>query len=112
MQYEAFNEQDMVSHFNPKEVTDWMKVRLQGGKGGGRRGGGIKGRCGVIVPSPPATRGSLSPCLRLTRPFCWLSQKFDPSRLVDTDSGGPANNLHVADVNDIHDCALRPVGDG
>jgi beta-galactosidase/beta-glucuronidase len=32
------------------------------------------------------------------------AQKYDPSRLVDTNSGGPANDLHVADVNDIHDC--------
>ena len=29
-------------------------------------------------------------------------QSLDPSRLVDTDSGGPANNLHVGDVNDLH----------
>jgi hypothetical protein len=27
---------------------------------------------------------------------------YDPSRLVDTNSGGPANNLYIADVNDIH----------
>jgi hypothetical protein len=29
-------------------------------------------------------------------------QETDPTRLVDTNSGGPANNLHVGDVNDIH----------
>jgi len=28
---------------------------------------------------------------------------LDPSRLVDTNSGGPANALSVGDVNDIHD---------
>jgi len=28
---------------------------------------------------------------------------LDPSRLIDTNSGGPRNNLHVGDVNDIHD---------
>lgn len=38
--------------------------------------------------------------------FTVNAQNFDPSRLVDTDSGGPANNLNVADVNDIHDCTL------
>ena len=31
-----------------------------------------------------------------------LSRQLDPSRLVDTDSGGGANNLHIGDVNDIH----------
>eukprot|EP01126_Amoeba_proteus_P016059 TRINITY_DN17358_c0_g2_i1.p1 TRINITY_DN17358_c0_g2~~TRINITY_DN17358_c0_g2_i1.p1 ORF type:complete len:514 (-),score=78.44 TRINITY_DN17358_c0_g2_i1:70-1611(-) len=29
-------------------------------------------------------------------------RKLDPSRLVDTDSGGGANNLHIGDVNDVH----------
>jgi len=29
-------------------------------------------------------------------------RKLDPVRLVDTDSGGGANDLHYADVNDIH----------
>ena len=31
----------------------------------------------------------------------WVKE-YDPHRLVDTNSGGPANNLHVGDVNDIH----------
>jgi len=31
-----------------------------------------------------------------------LAKALDPTRLVDTDSGGKANDLHVADVNDIH----------
>ena len=31
-----------------------------------------------------------------------LAKKLDPTRLIDTDSGGGANNLHIADVNDIH----------
>lgn len=31
-----------------------------------------------------------------------LSRQLDPTRLVDTDSGGGANNLHIGDVNDIH----------
>ena len=30
------------------------------------------------------------------------TKEYDPTRLVDTNSGGPANNLHVGDVNDIH----------
>ena len=30
------------------------------------------------------------------------ARAYDPSRLVDTNSGGPANDLHVGDVNDIH----------
>jgi beta-galactosidase/beta-glucuronidase len=30
------------------------------------------------------------------------TKSYDPYRLVDTNSGGPANNLHVGDVNDIH----------
>ena len=30
------------------------------------------------------------------------TKSYDPHRLVDTNSGGPANNLHVGDVNDIH----------
>jgi len=29
-------------------------------------------------------------------------READPSRLIDTDSGGGANDLHIADVNDIH----------
>ena len=31
------------------------------------------------------------------------TKTYDPSRLVDADSGGGANNLHIGDVNDIHD---------
>ena len=31
-----------------------------------------------------------------------LVKELDPTRLVDTNSGGPANGLHVGDVNDIH----------
>eukprot|EP00658_Telonema_sp_P-2_P073210 TRINITY_DN62268_c0_g1_i1.p1 TRINITY_DN62268_c0_g1~~TRINITY_DN62268_c0_g1_i1.p1 ORF type:complete len:198 (-),score=68.65 TRINITY_DN62268_c0_g1_i1:142-735(-) len=31
-----------------------------------------------------------------------LARQLDPTRLVDTDSGGEANNLHIGDVNDIH----------
>jgi len=31
-----------------------------------------------------------------------LAKKLDPTRLIDTDSGGGANNYHLADVNDIH----------
>jgi hypothetical protein len=27
-----------------------------------------------------------------------------PHHLIDTDSGGGANNLHIGDVNDIHSC--------
>jgi hypothetical protein len=32
-----------------------------------------------------------------------LVQSLDPTRLVDTDSGGDANNLHIGSVNDVHD---------
>ena len=35
----------------------------------------------------------------------WARQA-DPSRLLDTNSGGPANSLGVGDVNDTHDCPL------
>ena len=31
----------------------------------------------------------------------WV-QSYDSTRLVDTDSGGPANDLHVGDVDDMH----------
>jgi beta-galactosidase/beta-glucuronidase len=31
----------------------------------------------------------------------WVKQ-YDNTRLVDTDSGGPANDLHVGDVDDLH----------
>jgi len=31
-----------------------------------------------------------------------LAKQLDSTRLVDTDSGGGANNLHIGDVNDIH----------
>eukprot|EP01062_Namystynia_karyoxenos_P066681 TRINITY_DN60603_c0_g1_i1.p1 TRINITY_DN60603_c0_g1~~TRINITY_DN60603_c0_g1_i1.p1 ORF type:complete len:745 (+),score=215.99 TRINITY_DN60603_c0_g1_i1:80-2236(+) len=31
-----------------------------------------------------------------------LAKQLDPTRLVDTDSGGGANKLYIADVNDIH----------
>ena len=31
-----------------------------------------------------------------------LAHSLDPTRLIDTDSGGGANNLHIGDVNDIH----------
>ena len=59
IQWETFNEGDMVSHFNASDVVAWTK-------------------------------------------------KYDPTRLVDTNSGGAANNLHVGDVNDIHSCARSP----
>jgi hypothetical protein len=29
-------------------------------------------------------------------------RQLDPSRLLDTNSGGPGNDLHIADVNDVH----------
>ena len=51
VQWTAFNEGDMVSHFDAAKVVKWIK-------------------------------------------------QYDPSRLVDTNSGGPANDLHVGDVND------------
>jgi beta-galactosidase/beta-glucuronidase len=35
------------------------------------------------------------------------AKAYDPSRLVDTNSGGPANALQVGDVNDVVS-ALRP----
>lgn len=53
IQWEVFNEGDMVSHFDAAKVVEWTK-------------------------------------------------KYDTTRLVDTNSGGSANNLHVGDVNDIH----------
>jgi len=31
-----------------------------------------------------------------------FAKSLDSTRLFDTDSGGPANDLHLADVNDIH----------
>ena len=31
-----------------------------------------------------------------------LARQLDPTRLVDTDSGGLANDKHIGDVNDIH----------
>jgi beta-galactosidase/beta-glucuronidase len=31
-----------------------------------------------------------------------LARSLDPTRPVDTDSGGGANDLHIGDVNDIH----------
>lgn len=30
------------------------------------------------------------------------ARQLDPTRLVDTDSGGQANDLHLGDVNDMH----------
>ena len=30
------------------------------------------------------------------------ARAYDPHRLIDTDSGGGANDLHIGDVNDIH----------
>ena len=55
VQFETFNEGDMVGHFS--NVSDIVK----------------------------------------------FVQGYAPGHLVDTDSGGPANNLHVGDVDDIHD---------
>merc|ERR1712196_545480 len=52
-QWTAFNEGDMVRHFDAAQVVQWLKA-------------------------------------------------YDPTRLVDTNSGGSANNLLVGDVNDIH----------
>eukprot|EP01047_Picozoa_sp_COSAG01_P044194 COSAG01_NODE_3979_length_5471_cov_3.013217_4_plen_156_part_00 len=31
----------------------------------------------------------------------WV-QRYDSTRLVDADSGGPGNDLHVGDVDDLH----------
>ena len=33
-----------------------------------------------------------------------LIRQLDPTRLIDTDSGGPANSLRIADVNDMFVC--------
>jgi hypothetical protein len=30
------------------------------------------------------------------------AQAYDPTRLIDTNSGGPGNDLHVGSVNDVH----------
>jgi beta-galactosidase/beta-glucuronidase len=30
------------------------------------------------------------------------AKAYDPHRLIDTNSGGPANDLHIGDVNDVH----------
>lgn len=37
-----------------------------------------------------------------------LAKNLDPTRLVDTDSGGSANNFHIGDVNDMHDYPNPP----
>lgn len=36
------------------------------------------------------------------------TKAYDPHRLVDTNSGGGANDLHIGDVNDIHSCVGTP----
>lgn len=33
-----------------------------------------------------------------------MAKSLAPHHLIDTDSGGGANNLHIGDVNDIHSC--------
>lgn len=57
VQWEAFNEADMVADFNASDIVQMFR-------------------------------------------------QLDSHRLVDTDSGGPANDLHVGDVNDVHTCIL------
>jgi hypothetical protein len=37
-----------------------------------------------------------------------LARQLAPTHLVDTNSGGPANDLHIGDVNDIHSCTSLP----
>jgi hypothetical protein len=53
VQWEAFNEEDMVSFFDPAEIIAYIA-------------------------------------------------QLDQTRLIDTDSGGPANNLYIGDVNDMY----------
>lgn len=40
-------------------------------------------------------------CALVLFSYFWF-RKLDPSRLVDCDSGGGANDFHFGDVNDIH----------
>lgn len=46
-----------------------------------------------MLKSPPSTPFDPAAVVAWAR-------KHDPSRLLDTDSGGPANNLGLGDVND------------
>jgi len=59
IQYEVFNEADMVRDFQASSAVNWVKM-------------------------------------------------YDPTRLVDTDSGGPANAEKIGDVNDLHAGAPNP----
>ena len=72
----------------------------------------------TCVPGPSIPQGPRTnhPCIVQWTLFnegdCWsvfdvpamvaMAQSLDPTRLLDTDSGGDANNQHLADVNDIH----------
>jgi len=51
-----------------------------------------EGDCWRVFTSPPYDVAGI----------VQLSKQLDPTRLVDTDSGGQANSLHIGDVNDIH----------
>jgi len=51
-----------------------------------------EGDCVGVFKTPPNDVKSITQ----------LAKRLDSTRLVDTNSGGPANNLHIADVNDIH----------
>lgn len=51
-----------------------------------------EGDCVGVFKTPPNDVKSITD----------LAKRLDSTRLVDTNSGGPANNLHIADVNDIH----------
>jgi hypothetical protein len=37
-----------------------------------------------------------------------LGRELDPNRLLDADSGGGANDKHLADVNDVHSELFAP----
>lgn len=51
-----------------------------------------EGDCWQVFKTPPYDVNGITQ----------LAKALDPTRLVDTDSGGNANDLHIADVNDIH----------
>jgi hypothetical protein len=54
-----------------------------------------------IVQWTVFNEGDCEAVFNITATTQWV-QAYDPHRLVDTNSGGPGNDLHIANVNDIH----------
>ena len=60
-----------------------------------------RGNHPAIIQWDVFNEGDCVDAFNVSEVITWI-KAYDPWRLIDTNSGGPANNLHIGDVNDDH----------